>query len=64
MKTATVTMMALAAVLLAYAWRRGDGSHRRGIVQGAQTLRRTLPLLLVAVSIGRNDLNLLNGVPW
>jgi len=38
-------------VLLAYAWRRGDGSHRRGLVQGWQTLKRTWLLLLVAFLI-------------
>jgi len=41
----------LAAGLLLYAWRRGDGSHRRGVVLGVETCRRTLPLLLVAFVI-------------
>jgi uncharacterized membrane protein YraQ (UPF0718 family) len=49
--TATVILGTLAAALLAYAWRRGDGSHRRGVIQGWQTLRRTLPLLVVAFVI-------------
>lgn len=51
MNTATVTLVALAAGLLAYAWRRGDGSHWRGVVQGWRTLQRTLPLLVVAFVI-------------
>jgi uncharacterized membrane protein YraQ (UPF0718 family) len=51
MTTATVTMVVLALGLLAYAWWRGDGSHRRGIDLGWKTLKRTLPLLLVAFGI-------------
>lgn len=51
MSTATITMAVLAAGLLLYAWRRRDGSHRRGVVQGWGTLRRTLPLLVVAFVI-------------
>ena len=51
MSIATITLGILAAALLAYAWRRNDGSHQRGIAQGWQTLRRTLPLLLVAFAI-------------
>jgi uncharacterized membrane protein YraQ (UPF0718 family) len=44
-------MIALAATLWAYARRRNDGSHQRGVKQGWQTLRRTGPLLLVAFVI-------------
>lgn len=51
MNIATTTLVVLAAGLLAYAWWRGDGSHRRGVTLGWQTLRRTLPLLLVAFVI-------------
>lgn len=51
MTTATLILAILAAVLLLYAWRRGDGSHRRGLQQGWQTLRRTLPLLILAFVI-------------
>jgi uncharacterized membrane protein YraQ (UPF0718 family) len=51
MTTATVTLAVLAVGLLVYAWRRGDGSHRRGVVQGWQTLRRTLPLLVIGFVI-------------
>jgi len=49
--TATGLLWVLAVVLLGYAWRRGDGSHRSGVVQGWQTLKRTLPLLIVAFAI-------------
>jgi uncharacterized membrane protein YraQ (UPF0718 family) len=48
---ATLILIALAALLFAYAWRRGDGSHRRGLQQGWGTLKRTLPLLVVAFVI-------------
>jgi len=51
MIVATITLIALAAALWLYAWRRNDGSHRRGLQQGWQTLRRTMPLLLVAFAI-------------
>jgi len=49
--TATISLAILATALLIYAWRRGDGSHRRGVVLGVETFRRTLPLLLVAFVI-------------
>jgi uncharacterized membrane protein YraQ (UPF0718 family) len=48
---ATFLLIALAVLLFSYAWRRKDGSHRRGIQQGWGTLKRTLPLLLVAFVI-------------
>lgn len=51
MNEATLILIALAAVLFTYAWRCGDGSHRRGIQQGWGTLKRTLPLLVVAFVI-------------
>lgn len=51
MKTATIALVILAVGLLTYAWRRGDGSHRRGVVQGWHTLRRSLLLLVVAFII-------------
>lgn len=51
MNVATVLLGILAVVLLGYAWGRGDGSHRRGVIQGWHTLRRTLPLLVVAFAI-------------
>jgi uncharacterized membrane protein YraQ (UPF0718 family) len=46
-----MTLVVLAAGLLAYAWRRGDDSHRRGVAQGWRTLWRNLPLLVVAFVI-------------
>lgn len=51
MSTATIILAALAAVLLVYAWRRDDGSHRRGVMRGWETLRRVLPLLLAAFAL-------------
>ncbi len=51
MTQATVLLAGLALGLLLYAWRRGDGSHRAGLVAGWQMLRRTLPLLLAAFVI-------------
>lgn len=51
MNIATILLWALALVLLAYAWRRGDGAHRRGMRQGWQTLLRVLPLLLIAFAL-------------
>ena len=34
MTVATLSLTILAAILLLYAWRRNDGSHRRGIILG------------------------------
>lgn len=51
MSTATAVLALLAVLLWLYAWRRGDGSHRRGMAQGWHTLRRTWALLLVAFAI-------------
>jgi uncharacterized membrane protein YraQ (UPF0718 family) len=48
---ATGVLVVLAAALLVYAWRRGDGSHVRGVSQAWLTLRQTLPLLLAAFAI-------------
>jgi uncharacterized membrane protein YraQ (UPF0718 family) len=48
---ATVIMIAIAALLLAYAWRLGEGHHIRGIQSGAATLKRTLPMLVIAFII-------------
>jgi uncharacterized membrane protein YraQ (UPF0718 family) len=47
----TVIMVVLALGLLIYAWQRGDDSHRRGLVAGWRSLRRTLPLLIIAFVI-------------
>ena len=51
MTVATATLAILAVGLLVYAWRRGDGSHRRGVTQGWGTMKRTMPLLVVAFVI-------------
>jgi uncharacterized membrane protein YraQ (UPF0718 family) len=51
MNQATIILSFLAIGTLIYAWRRGDGSHRRGIELGWTTLKRTLPLLVVAFII-------------
>ncbi len=51
MTVATIILAVLAAGLLVYAWQQGDGSHRRGLTLGWQTLRRSLPLLLAAFAI-------------
>jgi uncharacterized membrane protein YraQ (UPF0718 family) len=48
---ATLILVLLAVVLMFIAYRRGDGSHNRAIRLGWQTLRRTLPLLIVAFII-------------
>lgn len=51
MTIATATLVVLAAGMWVYAWRRGDGSHRRGVVQGWRTLQRTAALLVLAFVI-------------
>jgi hypothetical protein len=51
MNQATFLLILLALGMLAYAWRRGDDSHRRGTIQGWHTLKRTLPLLTIAFVI-------------
>jgi len=51
MTVATATLAILAVGLLVYAWRRGDGSHWRAARQGWGTMKRTLPLLVVAFVI-------------
>ncbi|MDX1688342.1 MAG: permease [Candidatus Promineifilaceae bacterium] len=51
MTVATATLVVLAAAMWVYAWQRGDGSHRRGVVQGWRTLRRTAALLVLAFII-------------
>lgn len=51
MTIATATLVVLAAGMWVYAWRRGDGSHRRGVAQGWRTLQRTAALLVLAFVI-------------
>lgn len=48
MNLAFLTLLIPAVLLFAYAWRRGDGSHRRGLTRGWHTLLSVLPLLLLA----------------
>jgi len=47
----TITLILIALFLLLIAWRRHDGSHVKGAQVGLQTLRRTLPLLVIAFII-------------
>ncbi|MFQ5398863.1 MAG: permease [Anaerolineae bacterium] len=51
MTSATLILFALAAGMLLVAWRQGDGRHKRGVVLGWKTLRRTAPLMIVAFVI-------------
>lgn len=51
MTTATLVLVVLAAALALVAWRRDDGTFRRGVEQGGQTLRRTAGLLVLAFLI-------------
>lgn len=51
MTQATLILIALAAMLLVYAISRRDESHKRGLTLGWATLKRTLPLLVVAFAI-------------
>jgi uncharacterized membrane protein YraQ (UPF0718 family) len=51
MTQATVILIALALILLAYAISRKDDSHKRGLELGWATLKRTLLLLVVAFVI-------------
>ena len=47
MNLAIFTLFISSVILFAYAWRRGDGSHRRGLARGGRTLLSVLPLLLL-----------------
>ncbi len=51
MTEATLILIGLAAGGMLIAWRRGDGSARRSLEVGWSTLKRTLPLLIVAFVI-------------
>ena len=51
MTIATLILIIIAAGMWVYAWRRGDGSHQRGVRQGLTTLRNTTVLLLLAFAI-------------
>ena len=47
----TVVLILIALGLLLIAWRRHDGSYLKGTQAGWQTLKRSLPLLIVAFII-------------
>ena len=47
----TIILILIALGLLTVAWRRHDGSHVKGARGGWETLKRTLPLLIVAFII-------------
>ena len=51
MGVATLILVLLALAMLFVAYRRGDGSHVRAIQVGWKTLRRTMPLLIIAFII-------------
>lgn len=51
MKTATAILIILALAMVWIAWRKQDGSLQRGLILGWNTLRRTLPILLLAFAI-------------
>ena len=51
MTESTLILIALASGGMLVAWRRGDGSARRSVEVGWSTLKRTLPLLVVAFVI-------------
>ena len=51
MKTATAILLFMALAMLWYAWRRQDDSLQRGLLQGWSTLRRTIPILVLAFAI-------------
>lgn len=51
MREALGILVVLALILLGVAWRRHDGSLSRGVTASWQTLRRTLPLLVLAFLI-------------
>jgi uncharacterized membrane protein YraQ (UPF0718 family) len=48
---ATLILVILASAMLFVAYRRGDGSHIRAIQLGWKTLRRTMPILILAFVI-------------
>ena len=51
MNQATVILVILAALMIALAARRRDGSLRRGLDLSWTTVKRTIPLMLVAFAI-------------
>jgi uncharacterized membrane protein YraQ (UPF0718 family) len=51
MNEATLILIAIALLGMLVAWRRKDGSAKRSVQIGWSTLKRTLPLLIVAFII-------------
>jgi len=51
MTNATITIWAIAIVMLVIAWRRKDGGHIRGMVQGWNTFKRNFWTLTMALVI-------------
>lgn len=51
MKQATLILSLIALVLAFIAWRQGEGKLKRGAQTGWSTLKRTLPVLLLAFII-------------
>jgi uncharacterized protein len=51
MTLATQILVGIAILMSFYAWRRKDGSLKKGLIQGRRTLTGTLPLLLLAFLI-------------
>ncbi len=53
MGIATISLLIPTLIVFIYAWRRHDGSLRRGLTQGWHTLLGVLPLLIMAfITIG------------
>lgn len=51
MTTATITLWGISLILIILAWRKRDGSLKRGIILGWNTFRRNMVLLLIAFII-------------
>jgi uncharacterized membrane protein YraQ (UPF0718 family) len=51
MTSATIILWIIAIVLFLVAWRKKDGSHTRGVVQGWETVKRNFWTLLMAFII-------------
>lgn len=48
---ALIILSGMAAVLFFFAWRRGDGAHLQGLIQGWKMGIHLIPLLLVAFAL-------------
>jgi uncharacterized membrane protein YraQ (UPF0718 family) len=47
-RTATIALWIISIVLVIIAWRKGDGSLKRGVTLGWQTLKRNTSLMIIA----------------